>query len=786
MANKTIAQLTADASLDGTEVIPSMQGGLTKKVTVQQIAEFAVDQVPDSASLPEGGTTGQVMAKASDDDGDAEWVTPSAGGGAVEADFSAAIPFDAIATVMNVDVADEGAITFTVDTAGQAPGNGCLVRVVGDGTTEPDISAFIETGASEGFSSEDGIAHNYIFLYNGFEHTVTIQQLGAATVLTQLATPSLTATVASDTEIDLTWDIVSNADTYVLERATNSGFSTGLTEIYNGAGTSYDDTGRTASTHYYYRLTAQGAGYEDSEYGTDDDTTQAAGLTQLSTPTLTATVASATQINLGWTNVANESSFRLEWSANGSTGWTQIGGTIAANTLSYNHTGLTAATHYYYRLKAVGDGVTYSDSAYSTDDDTTTALSALTAPTLTATVISQTQINLSWTNVANESSYKLERSLNGSTGWTQIGGTIAANTTTYNNTGLTAATHYYYRISAVGDGVTYSDSTYGTDDDTTTALSQLTAPALTLTVDSDTEITADWTNVSNESSYSVQLATNSGFTTGVVTQSIAANTLTYQFTGLAASTLYYVRVKAVGDGLTYSDSTYDSDSATTDSASASTLLEDFEGGAIPAGYAATSGMTVGTKVGLNTTGTKVLKPFLSASRQFFVRAADTPLSCTGSVYIFKQSAGDVLETGVMLRANSATPGSITDCYVAAVTLNSGADSIKLYKIIGSAATALDTQTAGGGIPPLVPANLHGYQMIYEIDATTTPHTHNISWIRQSDGKYWDNTGTYVVGPAVCISYQDSTIATTGKPGIFTFQGTGGTADCELDDFEASI
>lgn len=107
------------------------------------------------------------------------------------------------------------------------------------------------------------------------------------------------------------------------------------------------------------------------------------GATQLSTPTLTAIAVSNSQINLSWTNVSNESSYRLERSPNGSTGWTQIGGTIAANTTSYNDTGLTESTHYYYRLKAVGDGSTYTDSNYSSDDDTTDgAAVAYTASTI--------------------------------------------------------------------------------------------------------------------------------------------------------------------------------------------------------------------------------------------------------------------------------------------------------------------------------------------------------------------------------------------------------------------
>jgi hypothetical protein len=111
------------------------------------------------------------------------------------------------------------------------------------------------------------------------------------------------------------------------------------------------------------------------------------GLTTLNTPTLTATVISATQINLSWTNVANESSYKLEWSANGTTGWTQIGGTIAANTITYSHTGLTASTAYYYRVSAIGDGVTYATSGFGTANGTTSAAGDVTAPTVVSATV---------------------------------------------------------------------------------------------------------------------------------------------------------------------------------------------------------------------------------------------------------------------------------------------------------------------------------------------------------------------------------------------------------------
>jgi hypothetical protein len=110
---------------------------------------------------------------------------------------------------------------------------------------------------------------------------------------------------------------------------------------------------------------------------TDQAVTNSIPANQLATPgSFTATAASKTQINLSWSDVANESSYRLEWSPNGSSSWTQIGGTISAGTTSYSHTGLTQATQYFYRLKAIGNGTTFSDSDFATANATTSSYNA--------------------------------------------------------------------------------------------------------------------------------------------------------------------------------------------------------------------------------------------------------------------------------------------------------------------------------------------------------------------------------------------------------------------------
>src|SRR5207302_639448 len=64
-----------------------------------------------------------------------------------------------------------------------------------------------------------------------------------------------------------------------------------------------------------------------------------------------------------------------------------------------------------------------------------------------ASAVSSSQIKVAWQDVANETSYKLERSPDGSTNWTQIA-TPGANATSYTDSNLSPSTKYFYRLRA--------------------------------------------------------------------------------------------------------------------------------------------------------------------------------------------------------------------------------------------------------------------------------------------------------------------------------------------------
>jgi Domain of unknown function (DUF1929)/Fibronectin type III domain len=82
---------------------------------------------------------------------------------------------------------------------------------------------------------------------------------------------------------------------------------------------------------------------------------------------------------------------------------------------------------------------------------TPTPIASPQAPTnLSATAISSSQINLSWTdNSNNETGFKVERSKNGRR-FKRIA-TVDADVTTYSNTGLHRRTTYYYRVRAYNE-----------------------------------------------------------------------------------------------------------------------------------------------------------------------------------------------------------------------------------------------------------------------------------------------------------------------------------------------
>ena len=162
----------------------------------------------------------------------------------------------------------------------------------------------------------------------------------------------------------------------------------------------------------------------------------------------------------------------------------------------------------------------------------------LASPTLTVTPHNQRN-ELSWTEVANASSYNLV--YNSSSLYS--GGN---RTFTHNN--LTNGTEYCYQIMAVGDGTTYCTDNPIVEACGTPFCNQITLPTLTITETSDRQVTISWGNATGASSYNLYYGVNnpaSGlenlYNAGTVTSPYTARRLTN-------GQRYYFAIKPIGSG----------------------------------------------------------------------------------------------------------------------------------------------------------------------------------------------------------------------------------------------
>jgi hypothetical protein len=251
---------------------------------------------------------------------------------------------------------------------------------------------------------------------------------------------------------------------------------------------------------------------------------------------LSAIPASASQINLGWIdNSTNENGFSIERSPNGIDSWSEINFT-AANITTYSDYGLNHKTSYHYRVSAynVIGSSGYSNIASATTFDLPPAVPS----NLTATTVSSSQIDLTWSdNSNNESGFAILRSPDGETGWEEITTVIGNNS--YNDTGLSSGTAYYYRVAAYNNNGSSKFS--NTDSATTLEVPPESPTNLSAAASSSTQIDLSWQDSSsNESGFNVERSPD-----GLEWTEIAAlpiDITNYSDSTVSPGTTYFYRV----------------------------------------------------------------------------------------------------------------------------------------------------------------------------------------------------------------------------------------------------
>ena len=376
----------------------------------------------------------------------------------------------------------------------------------------------------------------------------------------------LMVTSYTDYSVSLDWNGVTHAAGYKVEYKESSS-AIWLHAGYPQTNTFYTVDRLGYNTSYDFRVRARGDGraYSTNYSAASSDVSQTTSEPPVApAPTgLSATASGQYYVTLSWDPRPNVQYYKLERGTSSTGPWTPVNSTIgSASSAGYTAYGLECNTRHYFKVSARGDGGHYSTTfgPRSTGDVSrmTTGCPDAPAPTgLTPTASTGTTVSLSWDPVTDAHGYRLERSLDGLTGWTTADlGAGDINATSYKVTGLDCPKTYHFRVSARGDGSPYS-TTFGSP--STESASRVTGPCESLVpapenlvgTPGETRAALSWGGVNHAAKYWVEYRVwNSGNWT---TADDELTVLSHTVDGLVCNTAYRFRVRAYGDGVFHAD-----------------------------------------------------------------------------------------------------------------------------------------------------------------------------------------------------------------------------------------
>jgi hypothetical protein len=228
---------------------------------------------------------------------------------------------------------------------------------------------------------------------------------------------------------------------------------------------------------------------------------------------------------LTWNAVANASGYTVD--VNGKEYDNKTSTTFSLSVL-------TEPGIYPLKVKAKGNKSTYTDSAWSTTVSHTVGAGGQPLAAPTNLQINSTTKILTWTVVTNASAYLVDID----------GSAYQATTNSFSLSVLSDYKTYTIKVKALGNGTTSADSEWS---GTTTYTLQKPTGIDPLGTPANVQITGKnvtWSAVTNALGYSVEI-------NGVQNE---ATTTTYSLSGLTTPGTYTIRVKAIGDDVTYINS----------------------------------------------------------------------------------------------------------------------------------------------------------------------------------------------------------------------------------------
>ncbi|HEY8805238.1 MAG TPA: M4 family metallopeptidase [Clostridium sp.] len=247
---------------------------------------------------------------------------------------------------------------------------------------------------------------------------------------------SLKAASSSYNSISVSWSTVTGASGYEVYRATLSKGS--YTLISRTTARSYNNTGVTTNSNYYYKVKAYRMNGTARVYSGYSSVISAKPVP--ATPTsVKAASSSYNSINISWNGVSGASKYEV-YKATYNKGTYALVSTTTAR--SYNNTGLTINGNYYYKVRAYR--MVGTIKVYSYLSSIVSASPVPAAPTnVKATRTSSKSIKLTWSSAPGANGYEVFKSTSSSGSYSILS---RMRISYYTNSGLVKGRTYYYKI----------------------------------------------------------------------------------------------------------------------------------------------------------------------------------------------------------------------------------------------------------------------------------------------------------------------------------------------------
>ncbi|MBP5489004.1 MAG: fibronectin type III domain-containing protein [Lachnospiraceae bacterium] len=345
--------------------------------------------------------------------------------------------------------------------------------------------------------------------------------------------------------VTISWTKVTNAISYNVYRYRG----TDKTYIYigNTTGTSYDATGLSAGTTYYFKVAAVAEGGGMTFTGSKSASVNA---TVISNPVqVTGLKVEATgdrKLTLSWNASAGATEYDV-YRYQGSTN-TYVYKATTSNRSYVDSDSLAVGTTYYYRVVAVNKSANYRLEAPRSASASAKVLGAPAVPAgVTAVSNAANTVTISWTKVKNATSYNVYRYRGTDKTYIYLGSTTGVS---YDATGLSAGTTYYFKVAAVVEG---GGKTFIGSKSASVSAKVIGNPAqvtgLTVEATGNRQLTLRWSASAGATEYDVYRY--QGSTNTYVYKATTSNRSYIDSDSLSVGTTYYYRVVAVNKGANY-------------------------------------------------------------------------------------------------------------------------------------------------------------------------------------------------------------------------------------------